>query len=120
MRIDRYQHIPPLSFSLFFLAALSPLLFIVVLWITEPIVSAWSEARADRPVQSSQSNGLSEYQKCRLDYIGRRNLRVDRMPDHELFKMEAGIAADYPAGCGNLPGAATFENALDNTFDNLR
>jgi hypothetical protein len=95
-------------------------LFIVVLWITEPIVSPWLEARAERAkllaqmeteraqedrrsrAQSSQSTGLSEYQKCRLEYIGRRNLKVDRMSDHQKYEMEAALSADYPYGCGGL------------------
>jgi hypothetical protein len=52
--------------------------------------------------KNSKPTGLSEYQKCRLEYIGRRNLRLDRMSDHELFKMESGIRAQHPFGCGGL------------------
>lgn len=70
--------------------------------------------------KSSKPTGISEYQKCRLEYIGRRNLRLNRMSDNQIYEMEAGISAQHPFGCGGLNGAVSFQRALDNTFDNLR
>jgi hypothetical protein len=59
-------------------------------------------SQTPQSLSSSQSTGLSEYEKCRLEYIGRRNLNVGRMSAQQKFEMEAALSADYPYGCGGL------------------
>ena len=68
-------------------------------------------------IKDNSTNQLSDYQKCRLDYIGKRGLNVGRMSDHQRFKMEAGISAAAPHGCGGLSQQRNFNNALKNNFE---